>query len=153
LSGGRRERSRNRLIALRSQTSRAAAGGGWPGRPGRGRHRRDQAAGPIAGQPTIDRESLAEAIFPYPHLEIARTPDSQVVLTFDDGTVLPAGKVIYQVPANGEPIRAGDPICDTTDMICWGTTTVDPTLSVRIIELEYMGTPCVLAGSRLIEQR
>ena len=36
-------------------------------------------------------------------------------------------------------------LSDTTDMICWGTTTVDTGLSVRI-ELDYLGSPCLIIG-------
>lgn len=107
-------------------------------------------AAAIAGQPTVDRAHLAEVTFPYPHLSILRItgdglPDD-AKLVFDDGSVAVATQVIYQVPADGQPARAEDPVCDEADQICWGTTTVDPSLQARV-ELTYAGVPCEIAGS------
>lgn len=97
----------------------------------------------VAGRPTFDRATVAEATFPYPHLVVTRN-GSKAVLTFDDGTVAPGGSVSYQVPTDGTP--AGVRTCDGADMICWGRTTVDAGLSVRV-ELNYLDTPCVIVGS------
>lgn len=105
----------------------------------------------VAGRPTFDRAQLAADTFPYPHLAVVRleTADGQpgdARIILDDGSVEPAVRVFYQVPATGDPVRAAAPFCDPSDMICWGTTSVDPALTTRI-ELDYLGVPCTITGS------
>lgn len=99
----------------------------------------------VAGQPTPDPAAVAEATFPYPHLTVSAA-DDRAKLLLDDGSVDPQTRITWTVPRDGSLVRASAPWCDTSDMICWGATTVDPALTTRI-DLEYQGVPCVIAGS------
>lgn len=111
----------------------------------------------LSGQPSLDRGRVAEVSFPYPHLLVVLQPtsdgqpdDARVIL--DDGSVAAPTQIIYQVPADGQPFQigapdpyGGEPSCDE-DQICWGPTTVAPTLTVSI-QLTYHGIPCTITGS------
>lgn len=111
----------------------------------------------IAGQPGLDRGRAAETTFPYPHLLVMRLagdglPD-EARLILDDGSVAATTQLVYQVPADNRPFQVatsdpdqGTPVCDDTEQICWGQTTVAPTLATTI-QLTYVGIPCTITGS------
>ena len=98
----------------------------------------------VAGRPFGDPATSAELAFPYRHLTVTAA-DDQAKLLLDDGSVQSQTSIAWTVPRNGVA-RGGDPQCDPEDRICWGSTTVDAALMTRI-ELEYVGIPCVIAGS------
>lgn len=110
----------------------------------------------IPGQPSLDRARAAEISFPYPHLSVLRLtgdgiPD-EARLILDDGSAVAAVQVAYQVPADNQPFQVatpdpgqGAPVCDT-EQICWGQTTVAPTLETTI-QLTYLSLPCIITGS------
>lgn len=114
--------------------------------------------GAISGQPTVDRARVAEVTFPFPHLLVLRLteagqPDEARVI-LDDGSIAAPTQIVYQVPTDSRPFQVaatdpynGPPACDDDGRICWGPTTVTPTLDTTI-KLTYLGLPCTLSGSQ-----